>query len=48
MKCGRKDEKEEKKKKWMERVCVEGREEEEGDVEKKDEKEEEGEGKIKK
>ena len=35
MRCGLKDGKEEKKKKGMERVCAEGREEEEGDMEKK-------------
>ena len=40
MRCGKKDGKKEKKKKGMERVCAEGREEEEGDVEKKMKKKE--------
>ena len=48
MKCGRKDEKEEKKKKGMEGVCAEGREEEEGDVEKKMKKKEKEKKKRKK
>ena len=48
--CGRKDEKLEKKKKRMERFCAEGREEEEGQIKKKtkDVKEGEGEGRKEK